>query len=31
MSSTYLPAETLDHIVEVLHDTRDGFGNYCFV
>ena len=31
MSTPYLPAELLDHVVEHLHDTRDALRNCCLV
>jgi hypothetical protein len=31
MSNPHLPAETLDHIVNHLHDTRDALRNCCLV
>ena len=29
MSNLHLPAETLDHIVDHLHDTKDALRNCC--
>jgi hypothetical protein len=31
MPNPHLPAETLDHVVDLLHDTRDALRNCCLV